>query len=851
MAQGLDVRSLSSAKSPPIDSKTGGESIKRTRGVGSRRIFSPHFKLQVLDSYRYDADCRGNQRATARKYNIHRRQIQKWLQCEQSLRTSVEKSVKNENSNFVPLKPSSKKILIDDVKTESSSSSSSSITSKQQTAIQFSRLGRNAGDDDKLMVMDEKIHAKTKYKNDNNNIYNGVEDSKIQVQNLKRVAQKLYPSLQNVSCLTEDKLTTTTTNSGRIFDSEKKYFRTDEIRSFDLLPIPEKKIDDNFNEIPGTDDDDDDDDNVPLNLKSKARSDILPEEFPARKIHHEDGLPEDKTHKLKIKDVVDNCQSGLTWTTSENVCGPKLLCSSNASVLKCPVQKNNMGDTGVQEMCVLDTNKNVLLCSQSFFNKPESNCLPDVSVPKNITSTYSRSHSDSHAKRKMNEEEEEEEREGESVIKISKIESSSNDVRSKILNSYDCTKSFSPKRKWIKESMQDMLEEDSEPPQENPSSLPIKQRVKMNLRSIPESFHQKPDEDTIKSRTRGSSFSNFTIEKICSKETTKETSRRPSVISSCHGDFSQPFNYSCRLPPPLTTSLSTCVSPDDEMPPYGDVERTLMTSYDSYNYPLDVSLKEEKISDGEDVDVDVLSTTPVEKKSFDFTNYNFGKRRSFSVQFKLTVLDAFYNDKDCNKNQRATARKFNINRRQVQKWLSQENDLRSESSLKNGKYLQRQRLASGDNRDASDVSCTRCPQHCFLGKNDDLMSFDDTIQVNVKHCSDDECFARRMGRRSRSMMGDKLDAAGGENHGKTANLTGGVEYYNKNALFPGDLKTTTYYQNYFYPENNGGMIYHHDAIFGWPHHLNSSALGVPNFQSCLSTWHHNIDYCHDNPPKIY
>ncbi|EEB17846.1 hypothetical protein Phum_PHUM491040 [Pediculus humanus corporis] len=769
MAQGLDVRSLSSAKSPPIDSKTGGESIKRTRGVGSRRIFSPHFKLQVLDSYRYDADCRGNQRATARKYNIHRRQIQKWLQCEQSLRTSVEKSVKNENSNFVPLKPSSKKILIDDVKTESSSSSS--ITSKQQTAIQFSRLGRNAGDDDKLMA-DEKIHAKTKYKNDNNNIYNGVEDSKIQVQNLKRVAQKLYPSLQNVSCLTEDKLTTTTTNSGRILDSEKKYFHTDEI----------------------------------------PRSDILPEEFPARKIHHEDGLPEDKTHKLKIKDVVDNCQSGLTWTTSENICGPKLLCSSNASVLKCPVQKNNMGDTGVQEMCVLDTNKNVLLCSQSFFNKPESNCLPDVS--------------------------------------ISKIESSSNDVRSKILNSYDCTKSFSPKRKWIKESMQDMLEEDSEPPQENPSSLPIKQRVKMNLRSIPESFHQKPDEDAIKS-SRGSSFSNFTIEKICSKETTKETSRRPSIISSCHGDFSQPFNYSCRLPPPLTTSLSTCVSPDDEMPPYGDVERTLMTSYDSYNYPLDVSLKEEKISDGEDVDVDVLSTTPVEKKSFDFTNYNFGKRRSFSVQFKLTVLDAFYNDKDCNKNQRATARKFNINRRQVQKWLSQENDLRSESSLKNGKYLQRQRLASGDNRDASDVSCTRCPQHCFLGRNDDLMSFDDTIQVNVKHCSDDECFARRMGRRSRSMMRDKLDAAGGENHGKTANLTGGVEYYNKNALFPGDLKTTTYYQNYFYPENNGGMIYHHDAIFGWPHHLNSSALGVPNFQSCLSTWHHNIDYCHDNPPKIY
>uniref|UniRef100_V9IKS7 Brinker DNA-binding domain-containing protein n=1 Tax=Apis cerana TaxID=7461 RepID=V9IKS7_APICE len=45
--------------------------------MGSRRIFAPAFKLKVLDSYRNDIDCRGNQRATARKYGIHRRQIQK------------------------------------------------------------------------------------------------------------------------------------------------------------------------------------------------------------------------------------------------------------------------------------------------------------------------------------------------------------------------------------------------------------------------------------------------------------------------------------------------------------------------------------------------------------------------------------------------------------------------------------------------------------------------------------------------------------------------------------------------------------------------------------------------------
>lgn len=72
------------------------------KGIGSRRIFAPHFKLQVLDSYRNDADCKGNQRATARKYGIHRRQIQKWLQVENTLRNSVSAKEKSSNSECVP-----------------------------------------------------------------------------------------------------------------------------------------------------------------------------------------------------------------------------------------------------------------------------------------------------------------------------------------------------------------------------------------------------------------------------------------------------------------------------------------------------------------------------------------------------------------------------------------------------------------------------------------------------------------------------------------------------------------------------------------------------------------------------
>jgi hypothetical protein len=80
--------SSSATKSPTTGTK-----------MGSRRIFTPQFKLQVLESYRNDNDCKGNQRATARKYGIHRRQIQKWLQCENNLRSIIANNPQNNAKN--------------------------------------------------------------------------------------------------------------------------------------------------------------------------------------------------------------------------------------------------------------------------------------------------------------------------------------------------------------------------------------------------------------------------------------------------------------------------------------------------------------------------------------------------------------------------------------------------------------------------------------------------------------------------------------------------------------------------------------------------------------------------------
>ncbi|KAK3920229.1 HEAT repeat-containing protein 1-like protein [Frankliniella fusca] len=87
MEEWTDRDSCGSDKSPGPAQQGGQAGAGQGRVMGSRRIFPPQFKLQVLDSYRQDPDCKGNQRATARKYGIHRRQIQKWLQMESHLRS--------------------------------------------------------------------------------------------------------------------------------------------------------------------------------------------------------------------------------------------------------------------------------------------------------------------------------------------------------------------------------------------------------------------------------------------------------------------------------------------------------------------------------------------------------------------------------------------------------------------------------------------------------------------------------------------------------------------------------------------------------------------------------------------
>ena len=76
--------------------QTGGQQpVVTSQGVESRpakrnrRSYSLEFKVAVLDSYYSDAQTKLNQRKTALKYGVNRRQIQKWLAQEETLRGSV------------------------------------------------------------------------------------------------------------------------------------------------------------------------------------------------------------------------------------------------------------------------------------------------------------------------------------------------------------------------------------------------------------------------------------------------------------------------------------------------------------------------------------------------------------------------------------------------------------------------------------------------------------------------------------------------------------------------------------------------------------------------------------------
>lgn len=439
--------------------------MSATRNVGSRRIFPAMFKLQVLDAYRVDPECKGNQRATARKFNIHRRQIQKWLQCEPVLRANVADALRYDRQHLTPNKTAAPP------------------------------LGGHG--------------ASRVFKHD--------------ARTLKLVAQKLYPSSYSgaAAVLLED------------------------------------------------------------NSKGETVYAAVPSDGPIRK--------------------------------------PSI--DETSLILKDSVQKY------ADEPCGLPR-------PTPLFSRP-----PALSEPFNLVMPRARSATPPVMTPPA----------APRPASAGSLSASPLPARVAEIVADSKTSAFSPKRKWLQDSL---LEQSS------PLSLTVPKKP------------SPPTPPPIKKPRL-----DFSVARLCGsppKETIKtETILLPAVFP----------------PPPLV------------LPPHRAIPELMSLHFKPEPYQ-DTCVKQEAFSDDEPVEddeddeetIDVLSTSPTEKKSFDYLNS--AKRRSFSVQFKLNVLDAFYNDKDCNQNQRATARKFNINRRQVQKWLSVEDELRGWDGEFDG--------------------CAGCPRHCTL-----------------------------------------------------------------------------------------------------------------------------------------
>jgi transposase-like protein len=56
------------------------------------------------------------------------------------------------------------------------------------------------------------------------------------------------------------------------------------------------------------------------------------------------------------------------------------------------------------------------------------------------------------------------------------------------------------------------------------------------------------------------------------------------------------------------------------------------------------------------------------------------RRHTYPLDFKLDALDCYHGNSECHGNQRAVASKFGVHRRQIQKWLQQETQLRQRST---------------------------------------------------------------------------------------------------------------------------------------------------------------------------
>lgn len=573
LSEDNSVKMIHSKHQQSVHQQHQQQNMRKSVGVmGTRRIFTTIFKIKVLDSYRHDKDCRQNQRATARKYGIHRRQIQKWLQCEEQLRNSVE----NGNTGTVSSTTASP---VSVSKSESTVTEVTGSTVTPATPALNLNLARQHGDELTTQQGPPPSHPP-----------HGSAPSSPQY------------SLQTTTTSTVLPLCLTSVNY-------QEYSSEPRLRLFE-----EDRI--HISEVHGYSDTQVDQDRNYYVLNGDGQRDAeVASAFGGR-------------NEVKVYQTLTNYHSPHQEHRYVNDI-------NNSARNHSPNHHPQQREQSYGNVDSFDGRSYSLLLAPSMIKTEPTS--PDTAATSGL---YEPTGSPSGPR-----------------APLSPVSHRGADSGGSSSSVHFVDSSRAPASPYVHVHAHEHAHAHTCPVD---SEKPIPSLLHEQERESEETTQnaEEKKEEEIQEKTE---YCRTLIKKEVhlDEEEAYDEGEEVTAITSC-------INYQR---PPVDGS-----SPDSLGPVSPIYDRN---GYSLPSSPRDSASTGRSRNSWSDSEMDPL----ISSNSLN-TSGNFTRRRSFPLRFKLNVLDAFHRDKEVKENQRATARKFGINRRQVQKWLEQEADLRDEIALR-------------------------------------------------------------------------------------------------------------------------------------------------------------------------
>ncbi|XP_029037182.2 uncharacterized protein LOC114873237 isoform X2 [Osmia bicornis bicornis] len=583
------------------------QNAKKSVGVmGSRRIFAPAFKLKVLDSYRNDIDCRGNQRATARKYGIHRRQIQKWLQCEDNLRNSCAETGNNGVVTTTVISAAGVSKADGTV-----SESTGSAVTPAAPALNLS-LARLHGDELATQQGPPPLLSRPPHGSSPSSPQYVSQSNTVSVLPV-RVGYQEYSANQDQHHLRRD--------------------TEDRIRATDVHGYSEARVNQETNYYVLNADGQRELENATTSFESRNEAKVYQTLTSYRASHQEHRYSENEKHR-----------------------SPSHRHRSS----------QNYGDV---DSSVDGKSSYGLLLAPSMI-KTERASPDSAATPGPCESTSSP---------------------GLSRIPLSPLLHQASNSSSSSSSSTTSVHFDSPRASASPCSLH-VHDHDHAHEHVHAYASPTPDSEK----SIPSMYQQERE-----SKETTTTTTTTTTVRIGEKETEDIAGEAEIGRAVVKEEIQLEEEENCEEGREAVPAASSYI--DYQRPPAGSSfldSRPASPVHDREGYSLPSSPREPTSSAGSSTSCSDSEMDPLDCSSGGHNSSNdLARRRSFSLRFKLDVLDAFHRDVGVAGNQRATARKFGINRRQVQKWLGQETELRGEIALR-GNSRQRlgpiQDVASGD-----------------------------------------------------------------------------------------------------------------------------------------------------------